>query len=272
MYLAGKSISERGSMSDIEQRGLGWLRDLPDYRDHDSSFMLARRTPDHVRLDLEPWMPPVYDQYSLGSCTANALAAVVEYDLRKQALPDFMPSRLFIYYNERVLEKTVDQDAGAMIRDGAKSLHKTGVCSETTWPYDIDKFAVLPPIEAYEEAEGTKAVAYQRVARRDARQVLAAGVPFVIGFTVYSNFWSIGSNGVMPMPEGDVEGGHAVVLCGYDTIDREKTGDPFPGGLHYRVRNSWGVYAEDEGYFWMPAEYVHNTRLSSDFWIIRTVS
>jgi C1A family cysteine protease len=258
-------------VSDVEseqQRGLGWIPDLPDYRDHDVPLRLSRRAPDSVRLDLEPWMPPVYDQYQLGSCTANALAAVVEYDLRRKDRPDFMPSRLFIYYNERKLEHTIEYDAGAMIRDGAKSLHKIGVCTETMWPYDVDKFAEKPPNDAYEEAALTKAVTYQRVARRDVKLMLAAGAPIAFGFTVYSNFWSTGRNGFMPLPDGDVEGGHAVVLCGYDTIDRAGTGDPFPGGLHYRVRNSWGVNVEDVGYFWMPSEFVHDTRLSSDFWSV----
>jgi hypothetical protein len=37
---------------------------------------------------------------------------------------------LFVYYNERVIEGTVDEDNGAFIRDGIKSLAKQGVCSE----------------------------------------------------------------------------------------------------------------------------------------------
>lgn len=249
-----------------ERHGLGWLPDLPDIRDMDLSLTaadLGMTLPTTVRLDQEPWMPPVYDQGQLGSCTANALAAAVEFDLRKQEMVDFMPSRLFIYYNERVIEKTVDYDAGALIRDGAKTLHRIGVCSESMWPYDPARFTEKPPATAYLDARNTKAVAYQRVSRRDVRHVLAGGTPIVFGFTVYSNFYDIGDNGIMSMPVGDVKGGHAVMLCGYDRLDN---------GLYFRVRNSWGVDIEDEGYFWMPSEYVLESKLSSDFWSIQTVS
>jgi len=247
-------------MTEQEQRrSFGWIPDLPDFRDYDAPTPAFHRLPEFVRLDLEPWMPPVYDQERLGSCTANALAAAVEYDLRRQGFPDFMPSRLFIYYNERVIEHTTDYDTGAMIRDGAKTLHKIGVCHETTWPYNVERFAVKPSEEAYAEASDTRAVAYRRVARGDVRAVLAAGTPIVFGFTVYDNFESIGADGIMPNPEGEILGAHAVVLCGYS-------------GRYYRVRNSWGVGVEDEGYFWMPREYVTHPRLSSDFWAIQVVS
>jgi C1A family cysteine protease len=260
--------------ADIVNRGLGWIPDLPDYRDHDVELGVAvpNGLPEFVRLDDSIFMPPVYDQLQLGSCTANALAAVVEFDLRRQGLVDFMPSRLFIYYLEREIEGSVEWDAGAMIRDGAKVLHKVGVPHEDVWPYDIGRFAVKPPPEAYAQAADTKSVEYARVGRFSMKRILATGTPFVVGFSVYTNFFRIGADGMMPMPDGDLEGGHAVVVTGYDTIDRDGSGDPFPGGLHYRVRNSWNSMWGDGGYFWMPSPYLRSTRLSSDFWAIKTVS
>lgn len=73
-------------------------------------------------------MPPVYDQEQFGSRTANAIAAALEFDQIKQGLaPVFVPSRLFIYYNERALEKTTDWEAGAMIRDGVKTVAAQGI-------------------------------------------------------------------------------------------------------------------------------------------------
>ena len=97
--------------------------------------------------------PAVYNQLSLGSCTANAIGAAIEFDRLKQGLPDFVPSRLFIYYNERVIEGTVRSDSGAMLRDGIKSVASQGVCPEPEWPYDISKFAEKPPAKAYRDAE-----------------------------------------------------------------------------------------------------------------------
>ena len=143
----------------------GWLPDLPDVRDHRYSAprTLGKLPP---RIDLTPGCPPVYDQGALGSCTANAIAAVLEFDQTKQSLADvFVPSRLFIYYNERALEGTVASDSGAQIRDGIKTVASLGACHERLWPYEIAKFAEKPPKGAFTDAAKHTAVAYQRVAR-----------------------------------------------------------------------------------------------------------
>ena len=130
----------------------GWIPDLPDARDHlYAAPMAVVALP--LKADLRPNCPPVYDQGQLGSCTANAIGAAIQFDRMKQHLsPDFIPSRLFIYYNERVMEGTVSTDSGAMIRDGIKSVAKQGACPERDWPYDIAKFAMRPPQADYKEA------------------------------------------------------------------------------------------------------------------------
>jgi hypothetical protein len=103
--------------------GYGWTRDLPDARDFTYGAPLIR-FPQGLppSVDLRTEFSPVYDQGQLGSCTANAIAGAIEFDQRKQGTKEFTPSRLFIYYNERVMERTVNQDAGAQIRDGIKSV------------------------------------------------------------------------------------------------------------------------------------------------------
>src|SRR3954452_16783911 len=106
-------------------KGYGWTRDLPDGRD-----MLYAAPPPALaalprRVDLRKQCPPVYDQGQLGSCTANAIGGAIEFDQMKEKLPEiFIPSRLFIYYNERVIEGTVNTDAGPMLRDGIKTVAK----------------------------------------------------------------------------------------------------------------------------------------------------
>src|SRR5919199_2009735 len=122
----------------------GWTPDLPDGRDLVFAAPPAIVTALPVQVDLRPKCPPVYDQGQLGSCTANAIGAAYEFDVMKQGMPDFRPSRLFVYYNERVMEGTVDSDSGAMIRDGVKSIAAQGVCPENEWPYDIAKFTDRP--------------------------------------------------------------------------------------------------------------------------------
>jgi C1A family cysteine protease len=140
----------------------GWLRDLPDQRDHLYAAPVVALAALPTSVDLRSHCPPVYDQGQLGSCTGNGIAAALQFERMKQELtPNFIPSRLFIYYNERVIEHTVNSDSGAAIRDGIKSVSKQGDCPETEWPYDIAKFTQKPPSQCYHDALKYKAVQYQ---------------------------------------------------------------------------------------------------------------
>src|SRR4029453_12162793 len=116
--------------------GFGWTPDLPDNRDHLYSAPLAKLRLLPPKAGLRRHSPRVYNQGKIGSCTANAIAAAIEFDRKKQKLRDFIPSRLFIYYNERSIEHSIPLDNGAQIRDGIKSVAKQGACPETEWPYD----------------------------------------------------------------------------------------------------------------------------------------
>ena len=124
----------------------GWVPDLPDQRDFLYAAPVENMAALPTSVDLRPQCPKtVYDQGQLGSCTANAIAGALEFDRLKEGLPDFVPSRLFIYYNERVMEGTVGTDSGAQIRDGIKSVGTIGAPPESDWPYNIAEFAVKPP-------------------------------------------------------------------------------------------------------------------------------
>jgi C1A family cysteine protease len=144
------------------------------------------------RVDLRPGMPKVYDQADLGSCTANALAGLAEFVMMKQGKTHYTPSRLFIYYNERVIEGSVSEDAGAALSDGAYVLEKFGVPNEGKWWYNTAKFRVKPNKSVF--AEGTKHLVggVHAVAQNldDMRKVLATGYPIAGGFTVYDSFES----------------------------------------------------------------------------------
>lgn len=248
-------------------RRFGWIPDLPDRRD----FIYAAPPPILANLpsstDLRPACPPVYDQGALGSCTANAIAAALEFDQMKQGVAEiFVPSRLFIYYNERAMEGSVGEDAGAMIRDGIKSVAQIGAPHESTWPYVIAKFRVKPPATAFTDAAAHQALLYQRLRPRadQLRGCLASGFPFVFGFTVYESFESptVAKTGRVPLPtplESPI-GGHAVMAVGYDDAR-----------AWFIVRNSWGPAWGMRGYFTMPYDYLLDPNLCDDFWTIRRV-
>ncbi|GHG49269.1 peptidase C1 [Sinomonas cellulolyticus] len=246
----------------------GWVPDVPDQRDYLYSVPREVLGALPASVDLTPGCPPVYDQGQLGSCTGNSIAAALEFDADKQGIAGYTtPSRLFIYYNERVMEHTVASDSGAQIRDGVKSVGSQGACPEAEWGYDITKFTVKPPEQCYIDAKQHRAIAYQRVSRSlpQMQGCLADGYPFVFGFTVYESFESqqVAQTGVAPMPGPNEQalGGHAVLAVGYDNASQT-----------FRVRNSWGTGWGQAGYFTLPYQYLLSTGLSSDFWTIRTLS
>jgi GH25 family lysozyme M1 (1,4-beta-N-acetylmuramidase) len=256
----------------------GWKPDLPDQRDYSYAAPpgVMRKLPD--RFDLRPQCPAVYNQGDIGSCTANAIAAALEFEMMKQGLPSFTPSRLFIYYNERSMEGTVGSDAGAYIRDGIKSVASQGNCPESEWTYDGTaalpggifppgaKAAMQPSPECYADAAHHTALNYQSIDQNlaDLRGCLASGFPFVFGFTVYPSFESdaVAHTGIVPMPAADETtiGGHAVLAVGYD--DSKSM---------FIVRNSWGASWGVAGYCYMPYTYLLDDNLADDFWTIRLV-
>lgn len=248
---------------------LGWRPDTPDERDfrYAIPYHLQPKLPVSTSLS----MGTTYDQGNLGSCTANAIAKLIDYDEQLQHKKAIKPSRLFIYYNERVIENSVSSDAGAEIRDGIKTIAQAGVCHETLWPYKIAKFAQKPTASCYLEAKKYTAVNYARVNQNtnDMKLVLYGGRPIVIGFTVYDNFWNVGSDGIAELPSGAVAGGHAVAVSGYDdSIVFKSTRNK--GG--FLLQNSWGSSWGKKGYFYLPYEYLTDPNLAGDFWVVQTVS
>ncbi len=247
--------------------GYGWVPDLPDQRDlmYSAPMMVMKKLP--AKVDLRSKCPKVYDQGQLGSCTANALSGAFEFARKKQKLTDFMPSRLFLYYNERVLNNSVNSDSGAFIRDGIKSLNTTGICPEKEWPYVTTKFADKPPQKCYTDALKATIKSYQRLTNTNLPQLqscLSEGYPFVFGFTVYESFESqqVAQTGILPMPKPKekVVGGHAVMAVGYDDSKQAVI-----------VRNSWSTGWGIKGYFYMPYGYITSANLCDDFWTIRIV-
>jgi C1A family cysteine protease len=253
---------------DQKQLRFGWIPDLPDHRD----FMYAAPTPIMHNIpasaDLTSICPPVYDQGQLGSCTANAIAGAFQFDELKQKEPNVsVPSRLFIYYGERAMEGTVNEDSGAQIRDGIKVVAGSGVCPESEWPYVVGQFAKKPPQKCFTDAKKYTAVTYQRLIQDQniMKGCLAEGFPFVFGITVYQSMMTddVAKTGVVPMPstKEKVMGGHALMAVGFD----DKT-------QRFKFRNSWGSSWGDSGYGYLPYAYLTDQNLASDFWTIRAVT
>jgi C1A family cysteine protease len=245
--------------------GFGWKKEPRD--DRDWSYEPPPRSESlPSTVDLRPGCPPVYNQKSLSSCSSNAIAAAVEFDLMKQASRRVIfPSRLFIFYNTRALEHTQEADEGAYIRDAIKAVAKRGVCPERLWPYVERNYPKRPPQKCYDSAMRYRAVKYYRIHRKldDMRACLAEGFPFTFGFLAHEKFEKVvKKTGRLEMPsKGEkVIGKHAVLAVGYDHPAQR-----------FIVRNSWSAKFGLKGYFTMPYGYLMKKDLSADFWTVRVV-
>jgi len=259
----------------------GWVRDYADFRDLNDNSSQIRAILDRsanlkavkavipTSVDLRQWFTPIEDQSNLGSCTAQAAAGLVEYYENKAYGKFLNASRLFIYKATRNLMGLVG-DTGASLRDTMKALVLFGAPDEKYWPYVISNFDKEPTAFIYSLGQNFKAMQYYRLDVAGVtpqnllvsiKQKVAAGLPQMFGFSVYS---SISNAADIPYPKsGDrLLGGHAIVVSGYD--DTRVIGG-FKGAL--MIRNSWGTSWGNQGYGWLPYQYV-TSGLANDFWAL----
>jgi C1A family cysteine protease len=233
-------------------------------------------TPESV--DLREWFSEIEDQGQIGSCTANAGVALVEYFERKAFANHIDASRLFLYKVTRNLMHETG-DTGAYLRTTMGALVLFGVPPEAYWPYNTAKFDAEPPAFCYAYAQRYQAIKFYRLdpppdTSKEAvldriKTNLAASLPSMFGFTVYSSISQAEKTGAIPFPtRGEkVVGGHAVVAVGYDDgkkIKNSNRGSEETTGA-FRIRNSWGTDWGEEGYGWLPYEYVL-LGLAVDWW------
>lgn len=246
----------------------GYVIDKPDERDF--LYQVTKPLPEielPESVDLRNLCSPVRDQGELGACTGFALATGLREFLQiKNTSSHTVVSPMYVYYKERLLMGTINQDSGSDLRTGMKVLNKLGVCTEKCYPYDIKNFAKRPGICANFEARSFKITNYHRLkSLHEMKECLANGLGFVAGFLVYDSFESqeVLETGFMPMPAASeiLLGGHAVFVIGYQD-------DPkYSGGGYLIIKNSWGDWWGDNGYFYMPYEFAADNEKLIDAWV-----
>ena len=241
--------------------------DQPDSRDFRITFPVTTRP---ALVDRRALVPTIYHQGTLGSCTAHAAGTIFD-TIQNRDFPAhggrFTPSRLFIYYNTRKLEGTIDRDVGSSLRNAMKTLSRDGACNETLWPYEVARFRECPVPRAYENGLKNRTIRYMRITHTEEQmeQCLSNGHPFAFGLRIYQYWYdpSVRSTGVIraPLPTDRFLGGHAMVCVGYNRARRV-----------FIVVNSWGPSWGDRGVCYIPYTYMLNTTQAYDLWIVQATT
>ena len=202
------------------------------------------------QVDLREWASAVDNQLDLGSCASDAMANAYELQVRRQAPENFVElSRLFVYYNAREIDNSINQDSGAYLRDVIKAVRDHGICSEALWPYNVENFAVRPSDKSFEDARSRSLRNYQRLDTvQDMIPALDQERPVIFGMEIYDSFMSVNAeNPVVPMPGPNEQGhgGHAMCMVGYRLPEQQ-----------FLAKNSFGTAWGDRGYCWIPFEYL----------------
>jgi len=283
-YIEQKDNSIAIYTDKLNNKKYGWIPDLPDFRD---IYYVKKLAPKDYpkQIDLRYNCPNIYNQNDLKCCTSHCIICLIEYNEKKYTIREvnlrkriikikeetnstklniFTPSRLFMYYNERKNNGTLDYDSGGSLRNAIKIVKNIGLCNENIWNYDTSKYKDIPHNKCFDEVKKYKSIKYYRLKHIiiDMKSCLLEGYPFAIGISIYESFNDahINKTGIVPIPKNNEKllGGHSVIVVGYND------------NYGFLIRNSWGENWGLNGYCYIPFDYISDSNLTQDLWTIRT--
>ena len=232
-------------------------------------------------VDLRKNFTEIKNQGQQGSCLSFTVTSIFEYMMKMNDSKDYDLSEAFLYYNARNLDDVGDvstqTDTGSRFKPTMDSLTKYGLCLEQYCRYDDGVYDRCPSDEAYADAGSRKLIKALNVERNveAIKSALAEGYPVAASFTLCESFYP--SKGYIKMPSeqeiaqtlsadaNEENAGkhtrHAMAIVGFsDQLNM------------FVVRNSWGKDWGDNGYCYIPYEYIAHEQLFNFACIITEVA
>lgn len=236
-------------MINLKIGGFTLKQSNPDYRDH---IYKTGQTNLRPTVDLREWASPVQDQLNLNSCSAVAVTDAYELSVNR-LYPNMSTelSKLFIYYNSRLLEGIEKIDDGTTLRSTLKAGAHFGLCAEELWPYNFANLNIKPTPVSYRDGSYRVIPKYDRLF--DLQAILSAindNYSVVVGLKLFYEFLTLNKdNYTIPIPEYKSRnlGTHAMSLVGYD-LEKQ----------FLIAKNSFGKNWGLDGYCQIPFQYVQN--------------
>jgi len=262
------------------KKGMGYVPDVEDSRDHSINdnhplmkSSLKTGESEDAQRHIIPIVnfTPIKNQGKIGSCTAHAGVAIMEYYIKKRTHVDYDLSEKYLYWVTRRLLGWQKKDTGAYLRTVMQALTRFGVCEEKFSPYN-ENYVEEPSWVIGQLADDFQAETYLKLDKKgtsktqvlsNIKRMINRNYPIVFGFTVFNKTIN-NQTGYISYPSrgSKIRGGHAVVIVGYD--DNKRIGTT-TGAI--KIRNSWGISWGENGYGWLPYRYI--TRgLANDFWML----
>ena len=242
-------------------RGLGYKPDPPDARDRSVEHLRVSTAALPASASLRSWVCEVLDQGETQSCVAQATAQSLRIAMGVAgAVSPPLPSRRQLYWSARARSGDLGADSGTTIRAAFGALGAVGIASEDACPWDGTLLLDEPAWDVWQRGYDSRMSGYYRIgsigsARGEAvRAALTARHPVVLGLRIDDSFESQDGRSPWPGPRGEVLGGHAVCLVGYDAE-------------RVVLCNSWGTSWADSGLGAITWEALGDPTIASDLWV-----
>lgn len=214
----------------------------------------------------------VMNQARLGACTATIASAYISYLMHEKEVQNaFVPSRLYIYWNARVLMAGTshDRDTGVSMENTCKAVCEWGICPENVCVYDVIKFWKQPSKNAYDSAKSfqktTATFSYETISQDEkiiCDKILDKEM-VMCSISMFESFRReiVAITAVVPLPitieEAFIED-HSLLLVGFDKEKRI-----------FIAMNSWGPEWGESGFCHIPFDYILNHMLCRDFCVLK---